>query len=157
EDRQVLWAEVRGTLDRLVLVDVVEDLADLLRAIAELAEGRRDGLVDDLEEALTDELLVLDEGDVRLDAGRVAIHHEGDRAGGGEDGDLGVAVAVGLAERELLVVDGAGRGDHVLRDGLVGRDQVGGIAVLVDDPQERLAGALGRRETATRGWGCELR
>src|SRR4029079_10860620 len=103
EDRQVLWAQVRGALDRLVLVDVVEDLADLLRAIAELAEGRRDGLVDDLEEALADELLVLDESDVRLDPGRVAIHHEGDRAGGGEDGDLGVAIADLLAESERLV------------------------------------------------------
>ena len=79
EHRQVLRPEVGGTLDRLVLVDVVEDLADLLRAIAELAEGRRDRLVDDLEEALADELLVLDEGDVGLDAGGIAIHEEADR------------------------------------------------------------------------------
>ena len=109
EDRQVLGLEVRGALDRLVVVDVVEDLRHLLGAVAELAEGRRDRLVDDLQEALADELLVLDEGDVRLDAGRVAIHHEGDRAGRGEDGDLGVPVAVLLAELERLVVDRRGR------------------------------------------------
>ena len=94
EDRQVLWLEVRRALDGLVLGQVGEDLVDLFRAVAELAQGGRDGLVDDLEEALADELLVLDERDVRLDPGRIAIHHEGDRAGRGEDGDLGVAVAV---------------------------------------------------------------
>ena len=58
---------------------------------------------------------------------------------GREDGDLGVAIAVGLAELERLVVDGPRGGDHVLRDGLVGRDRVGRVAVLGDDPQERLA------------------
>ena len=98
EDRQVLWLEVRRTLDGLALVDVGEDLLDLLRAVAELAQGGRDGLVDDLDEALADELLVLDERDVGLDAGRIAIHHERDRAGGREHGHLGVAVAVVRAE-----------------------------------------------------------
>ena len=153
EDRQVLWLEVRRTLDRLVLGQVGEDLVDLFRAIAELAQGRRDGLVDDLEEALADELLVLDERDVRLDPGRIAIHHERDRAGRGEDGDLGVPVAVLLAELERLVVDRARGGDHVLRDGLVGGDLVGGVAVLVDDPQERLAVLVVGRRTGRRGRG----
>ena len=153
EDRQVLGLEVRGALDRLVLVDVVEDLGDLLGAVAELAQGGRNGLVDDLEEALADQLLVLDQGDVRLDAGGVAIHHEGDGAGGREDGDLGVAVAVGLAERERLVVDGPGGRDHVLGDRLVGRDLVGGLAVLADDPQERRAVAARTRRTGRRGRG----
>ena len=139
EDRQVLRLEVRGALDRLVLGQVGEDLVDLFGAVAELAQGGRDGLVDDLEEALADQLLVLDEGDVRLHPGRIAIHHERDRAGGREDGDLGVAIAVGLAELERLVVDDPGGRDHVLRDGLVGRDLVGRVAVLADHPQERLA------------------
>ena len=60
--------------------------------------ARGDGVVDDLDHAAADELLVLDEGEVGLDAGGVAVHHEADGAGGGEDGDLGVAVAV-LARR----------------------------------------------------------
>ena len=77
-------------------------------AVAELAQGRRDRLVDDLQEALADELLVLDEGDVRLHAGGIAIHHEGDGPGGGEHGHLGVPVAVLLAELEGLVEDDAG-------------------------------------------------
>src|SRR3712207_7036125 len=45
-----------------------------------LPQGVRDGLVDDLEVAAADEALVLDERDVRLNARRVAVHHEGDRA-----------------------------------------------------------------------------
>ena len=108
EDRQVLGLEAGRAFDRLALVEVGEDLVDLVRRVAELAERGRDGLVDDLEEALADELLVLDEGDVRLDAGGIAIHHEGDGAGGGEHGDLRVAVAVLLAELERLVEDLAG-------------------------------------------------
>ena len=153
EDRQVLGLEVRGALDRLVLVHVGDDLLHLVGAVAELAQGRRDRLVDDLEEALADQLLVLDERDVGLDAGRVAIHHERDRAGGREHGDLGVAVAVRLAELERLVVDGPGGVDHVLGDGLVRRDRVGRVAVLADDPQERLAvlGVLDERAAVVAG------
>ena len=80
EDRQVLGLDVRRALDGLALGQVVEDLVDLFRAVAELLERRGHGLVDDLEEALADQLLVLDERDVRLNAGRIAIHHEGDGA-----------------------------------------------------------------------------
>ncbi len=68
--------------------------------VAELDERAGDGVVDDLDHAAADELLVLDEGEVGLDAGGVAVHHEADGAGGGEDGDLGVAVAVLLAVDE---------------------------------------------------------
>ncbi len=121
EDREVLGLDVRGAFDRLVLGQVVEDLAGLVGGVAELLERGRDGLVDDLEEALADQLLVLDERDVRLDAGRIAIHHEGDGAGGREHGDLRVAVAVLLAELERLVVDGRG----VLDAGWPGTPSVG--------------------------------
>ena len=76
---------------------------DLGLGVAELAEGGGDGVVDDLDHAAADELLVLDEGEVGLDAGGVAVHHEADGAGGGEDGDLGVAVAVLFAVGEGAV------------------------------------------------------
>ena len=68
--------------------------------VAELEEGSGDGVVDDLDHAAADELFVLDEGEIGLDAGGVAVHHKADGAGGGEDGDLGVTVAVLLAEGE---------------------------------------------------------
>ena len=137
EDRQVLGLEAGRALDRLALVDVGDDLLDLGRRVAELAQRRRDRLVDDLEVALADELLVLDERDVGLDAGRIAIHHERDRAGGREHGDLRVAVAVLRAELERLVVDGARRLEHRLGHAL-GRDRVRRVAVLADDPQDGL-------------------
>jgi hypothetical protein len=68
-----------------------------------LKSAPRDGVVDDLDHAAADELLVLDEGEVGLDAGGVAVHHEADGAGGREDGDLRVAVAVLFAVGESAV------------------------------------------------------
>ena len=62
--------------------------------VAEFLQRAGNGLVDDLEHAAAGEELVLHQRDVGLDAGRVAIHEEADRAGGREDGDLRVAVAV---------------------------------------------------------------
>ena len=55
-------------------------------------------MVDDLEQAAADEALVLDDRDVGLDAGRVAVHEERDRAGRREHRGLAVAEAVLLAE-----------------------------------------------------------
>ena len=148
EDRQVLGLEAGRALDRLVLGEVGEDRVDLVRRVAELAEGRRDRLVDDLQEALADELLVLDEGDVRLNAGGIAVHHEGDGPGGRQDGDLGVPVAVLLAELEGLVEDLPGGVLDVGRDARAG-DVVRGVAVLPDDPQERVAVDVVLEEGAT--------
>jgi hypothetical protein len=85
EDVKVLGRQVRGTLDRLVLVDEGDDLIGLVGGVAERLQRVRHRLVDDLQVAAADEALVLDERDVRLHPGRVAIHHEGDRAGGRQD------------------------------------------------------------------------
>ena len=54
--------------------------------------------IDDLQHAAAGEQLVFHQRDVGLDAGRVAIHEEGDRAGRREHGDLRVAIAVLLTE-----------------------------------------------------------
>ncbi len=67
-------------------------------AVAERAQGVGHGAVDDLEIAAAGELLELDQREIGLDAGRVAVHDEADRAGRGDHRDLGVAVAVPLAE-----------------------------------------------------------
>src|SRR4026209_526927 len=63
----------------------------------------RQALVDDLEVAAARELLELDQREVRLDAGGVAIHDEPDGAGGGQHRDLGIAVAELLAEADRAV------------------------------------------------------
>src|SRR6185369_10376074 len=66
EDREIVRPERRGVLDGLLLVDVLDDLLDLLRVVAESLQGARDRVVDDLQEPAADELLVLDERDVGL-------------------------------------------------------------------------------------------
>ena len=100
EDGEVFGLEAGGALNGAGGVDVADDVVDLGVGVAEFEEGAGDGVVDDLDHAAADELFVLDEGEVGLDAGGVAVHHEADGAGGGEDGGLGVAVAVLLAEGE---------------------------------------------------------
>ena len=65
-----------------------------LRDVAELLQRPRDRLVDDLHRPAADELLELDQREVRLDAGRVAVHHETDGPGRRQHRGLGVAEAV---------------------------------------------------------------
>ena len=88
---------------------ILDDLLDLLLVVAELLERHRHGLVDDLHHAAADQLLVLDQRDVRLDAGGVAVHHEADRAGRREHRGLRVAEAVLLAELDHFVPDASWR------------------------------------------------
>jgi len=63
----------------------------LLLGVAEAAQGAWHGLVDDLHRAAADELLELDQAEVRLDARGVRPHHEADGAGGSGDAQLRVA------------------------------------------------------------------
>ena len=105
----------RGVVDRRRLTQravtdgVGLDLGDLALAIAERAQRFGHGLVDDLEVAAAGELLELHQREVRLDAGRIAIHDEADRAGRRDHGRLRVAIAVLLAEFDGAV-PGAARG-----------------------------------------------
>ena len=77
-----------------VLVDVRLDLLDLGVGVAERLQRQRHRAVDDRHLPAADQLLELDEREVGLDAGRVAVHQERDRAGGRQHGRLRVAVAV---------------------------------------------------------------
>jgi len=90
-------------MNRVVLVDVGVDLLDLRARIAERLQRQVDRAVDDLHLPAADQLFELDQREVRLDAGRVAVHQEADRPRRGEDGRLGIAVAVLLAERDGLI------------------------------------------------------
>ena len=126
-----------GALNGACLVDVRQDGGGGVVVVAEAAQGPRHGAVDDLHHAAAHQSLVLDQGDVRLDAGGVTVHHEADGAGGGEDGRLGVAVAVLPAQVEGLVPDGARR-RRGGSGGLGVVDCVGGGAVHLDDTQHRL-------------------
>src|SRR5437868_11997222 len=93
EDWQVLGLYVWGALDGSGGIDVCDDLFGLLRCVAELDESLRDGVVDNFDDAATDQLLVFHKCEIGFDAGCVAVHHETDRSGGCEDGGLGIAEA----------------------------------------------------------------
>ena len=126
--------------------------ADLRGGVAELLQRHRHRLVDDLHHPAADQLLVLDQRDVGLDAGGVAVHHEADGAGRRQHGGLGVAVAEVLAELDRLVPRLPGAvvevGRHVL-----GGDVLDRVAVLAHHPQERLAvdGVAGERPAVIAG------
>ena len=77
--------------------------------VAEAAQRTRDRLVDDRHGAAADQLLHLDQAEVGLDAGGVAVHHQADGAGGRQHRGLGVAHAELLAELARLVPATAGR------------------------------------------------
>ena len=89
--------------ERAVAHAVGDDVVYLLLGVAEVGERGRHRLVDDLEVAAAGQLLELDEGEVGLDAGGVAVHDEADCACRRDHRDLGVAVAGLLALFQRLV------------------------------------------------------
>src|SRR5207237_9063603 len=89
EDGEVLVFDVGSAFDGAGGVDVADDGAGLVVIVAELEQSGGHGVVDDLDHAAADQLFVLHQGEVGLDACGVAVHHEADGAGGCEDGDLG--------------------------------------------------------------------
>ncbi len=138
EDRQVLVLDGGRAFDGSGGVDVADDGVGLVAGVAEFEQRRRDGVVDDLDHAAANQLLVLHQREVGLDAGGVAVHHEADGAGGREHGDLRVAVSELLAVGESFVPGGCAglveRCGHVVLVDVVHRG-----AVHADDVEERLA------------------
>ena len=107
---------IAGRLVEVAVADGIGlDLGDLALGVAERAQRFRHGAVDDLEVAAAGELLELDQREVGLDAGGVAIHDQADRAGRRDHGRLRIAVAMLLAELDGAVPGGlAGVVDQLL-------------------------------------------
>ena len=103
EDGEMLVLDMRRAFDGAGGVDVADDGVGLLVVVAELEQGGGDGVVDDFNHAAADQLLVLDQGEIGLDAGGVAVHHEADGSGWREHCDLAIAVAVFFAVGEGFV------------------------------------------------------
>ena len=135
----VLGLQVRRADDAAALVDERDDLLDLARRVAELAERHRHRLVDDRDLAAADELLRLDEREVGLHAGRVAIHHEADRPGRREHGRLRVPEAVHLADLERVVPGAPGAVEQVVGHRVGVLDVADRGAVLRDHADHRRA------------------
>src|SRR6266496_917113 len=137
EDRVVLLAQRWRALHGVVLGDVLEDRLDVLLGVTQPAQRPRHGLVDDRHGPATDQLLRLDQGEVRLDPGGVAVHEQAYGPGRGDHRSLGVSEAVLLTEPERLVPGGPGRFEQARLD-QAGVDVVDRPAVPADDPQHRL-------------------
>ena len=154
--------DARRVAERAVAHGVGHDLFDLRLAVAQMAQGRRHGAVDDLKVATACELFELHQGKVGLDAGRVAIHHQTDGASRSNHGDLSVAVAKFLTPGEGLVpgifrqlaecldrVVGVVEGHGLHRKAFIGpRLTIGGATVVADDAQHLLGIFLVTRERA---------
>ena len=138
EHRQMLGGQVRRADDRLLGVDVGDDVGDLGVVVAEVAKRPRHGLVDDRHRPAADELLRLDEAEVGLDPGRVAVEHERNRAGRRQDRCLRVAHAVLLAVADRRLPRLLGGADDVGRHGVDALDALGGIAVHAQDAEHVL-------------------
>ena len=103
EDRQVLVLDGGRAFDGAGGVNVADDGVGLVVGVAQLEERGGHGVVHDLDHAAADQLLVLHQRQVRLDAGGVAVHHEADGAGGRQHRDLRVAIAELLAVLQSFV------------------------------------------------------
>ncbi len=136
--REMCGIKVRRALHFAVLVDVRNDVAGLLRRVAQLHQRLRHGVVHDFDYAATDQLLVLYACQVRLDAGGVAIHHEADGAGGSQHGDLRILVAKLFAQGQRIVPRRL-RGQKKLRLHVFGLDAAHRVAMHANDVQHGLA------------------
>ena len=137
EDGQVLGGDVRRTEDRHVLVDVGHDVLGLLDPVAQLGQRPGHRLVDDRHRAAADELLGLDQTEVRLDAGGVAVHQQADGSSRRQHAGLRVAHAVRLGQVDRPVPGLLGRGEQLGRhDVLV---DAGGLGLVhAQDVEHRL-------------------
>ena len=134
----MIGSQVWRADDRLLGVYVGDDGGDLRVVVAEVAKRPGDRLVDDRHRPAADKLLRLDETEIGLDAGRVTVEHERNRAGRCQDRGLRVAHAVLLtvADRRLpRLLAGA---DDVGRHGIATLDVLGGVAVHAQNAQHVL-------------------
>ena len=144
EDRQILLLQIRRPFDGFVLVDVFDDSVHLFPAVSQPPQSLRNGLIDDLEQAASDQLLVFHQGDVRLHPRGVAVHHEPDGSGRCQHRHLGILIAIFLSLGQSIAPATPDGLVEILRQS--GCGQLGsGILVFANHPQHRFAieGELG--------------
>ncbi len=90
----MLTLEILRAFDRIVRIDVSDDLLDHRIVVPKVRKRPWDDVVDNLHVPAADELLILHQRNIRLDSGCVAVHDKRDRPGRGNDGYLGVAQSV---------------------------------------------------------------
>src|SRR5579863_87884 len=103
EDCEMLVLNMRSAFNRPRSIDVADNSVSLLVCIPQLEQRCGYSVVNDFDHSSADQLLVLHQSQIRLDAGSVAIHHETDGSGGSEDRHLSVSVAELLTQGESFV------------------------------------------------------
>ena len=93
----MLVLNMRRPFDGPGSIDVTDNRIRLIVIVPELEQRRRHSVVDNLNHPSANQLLVLHQRQIRLNPGCITVHHETDCAGGGQDCDLAVAVAVFFA------------------------------------------------------------
>ena len=93
---------------------VGDDILYLRCAVPQRLQRRREALINDLEIPTARQLLELDQGEVRLDAGGVAIHYQPYSAGRSQYTDLGIAEPVCHAKLQRAIPR-ATRGQQQIR------------------------------------------
>ena len=76
KDRQVLCQEMGSSNDAAPIKHVRLDVSYLLCCVAQTTQSTSKGAVYDGEVAASDELLELDQSEIRFNARGIAIHHE---------------------------------------------------------------------------------
>jgi len=76
ENLVVVRPEPGGIDDMAVLGDVLDDRLHLLRLVAQVLQGSRHRLVDDLHGTAADQFLEFDQSQIRFYASCVTIHHQ---------------------------------------------------------------------------------
>ena len=132
---------------------VGHDVLDLRFGIAHRGQRRRKALVDDLEVAAACQFLELDQSEIRLDTGCVAVHDQTDRAGRSDHRGLSVAESIGSPEFKRSIPGPSG-GQQQIRWAMLRLDAlrcdtealilfrrsiVRGTPMVPDDPKHVLA------------------
>src|SRR2546430_4873795 len=89
-----------SALNRVVVLKITQNLIRLTYGVSKFAQSFRDCAVDYLDHPAAHEPLVLDQGNIRLDARSVAVHHERDRPRRRNHRNLGVLEAEPLTKRQ---------------------------------------------------------
>src|ERR1700733_1773898 len=138
EDSEMIVFHMRRAFDGARSVNVADDGVSLLVRVSELEQRRGHSVVDDLDHAAANQLLVFHQREVRLNASSIAVHHETDGTGGSEHGDLAVAIAELFAVSESFIPALLAGFVDIAWD-IVLVDAVHACAVHADYVEERLA------------------
>src|SRR5580658_1965229 len=103
EHRQMLVLNMWSAFDGSGSVDVTHDGIGLLMRVTQLEKCARNRVIDNLDHAAANQLLVLDQRQVGLDTSGVAVHHEADGSSRSENCNLAVSVTVFFSVGEGFV------------------------------------------------------